>query len=186
MKLRVTRNTGELGAFVRRDLTRDFSLQANFMRKTGGTLLAGKVLPQNMVTIESHLRRGKLLDLRLEAGGSRSDNGLTDSAYRVEARGELPGKLSYAIEHAHAGPDFQGYSSNIDTTYATIGKVITPRFRVHASANYYAGNPALNDILSGNGYVLTEDRRAELMARKRAATEWRLAGDVSLVTLPER
>ena len=82
------RNTEELGAFVRQDLTRDFSLQANFLRKTGGSSLAEKALPQNIVTIESRFRCGKLLDLRLEAGASRSDRGVTDSAYRVEARGE--------------------------------------------------------------------------------------------------
>ena len=142
------RNTEELGAFVRQDLTREFSLQGNFLRKTGGEALFDTALPQNIVTLESRYRRAKLLDLRLEAGVSRSDTGVTDFAYRAEARGELPGKLSYALEHAHAGPDFHGYYHNTDTTYATVAKAITPKFRVHASANYYAGNIAQNDIRS--------------------------------------
>jgi hypothetical protein len=141
-------NSHELGAFVRRDITSGFSLQGNFLRKTGGDLLSLRALPQNIFSLESHYRLGKLLDLRLESALSHSDEGITDFAYRAKAHGELPGKLSYAVEHASAGPDFHGYSSNTDTTYASIAKPLTPALRARASFNRYAGNLALNDVRS--------------------------------------
>jgi hypothetical protein len=141
-------NSDELGAFVRRDITERFSLQGNFLRKTGGDLFSARALPQNIISLESHYRLRKLLDLRLEAGTSRSDEGVMGYAYRAEAHGELSGRLSYAIEHAHAGPDFHGYYSDTDTTYASVSKPITPKFRMHASFNRYAGNLALNDVRS--------------------------------------
>ncbi|MGB8169938.1 MAG: hypothetical protein WCF18_20715, partial [Chthoniobacteraceae bacterium] len=138
----------ELGAFVRRDLTGVFSMQGNFLRKTGDDLIATRGRPQNLATFETNFHFRKLLDLRLEAGASRSDDGTTDSAYRGEARGELPSKVNYAIEHIHAGPDFHGYSRDTDTTCASVTKAVAPGFRVHASLNRYAGNLALNDVRS--------------------------------------
>ncbi|MEO6738763.1 MAG: hypothetical protein ABIP20_00830 [Chthoniobacteraceae bacterium] len=143
-----THNTEEFGAFVRQDFSEKFSLQGNFLRKTGGDQLSAATLPQNIMTLETHYRRGKLLDLGLEAGVARSDSGTTDFAYRAEARGELPGKLSYALEYAHAGPDFNGYYHATDTVYASISKSFTPQLRMHASFNRYAGNLALNDVRS--------------------------------------
>ncbi len=142
------RNSDELGAFVRRDLTDSFSLQANFLRKSGGEALQADALPQNIVTLESHYRVGKGLDLRLESGVSRSDEGVTDNAWRAEAHGELPGNIGYAIEHAHAGSKFRGYYSGNNTTYASATKAITAKFRVHASLNQYKGDLARNDIRS--------------------------------------
>ena len=140
--------TSELGAFVREDITPAFSLQANYLRKTGGDSATSETLRQNIVTLESHYRRGKLINMRLEAGVAASDGGGTDIAYRADIRGELPGRLSYAVEHAHAGPDFHGYYSGTDTTSITLAKVITPRLRAHASLSHYSDNPALNDIRS--------------------------------------
>ncbi len=141
-------NEEEFGAFVRRQLTPELALQGNIFRKTGAVPGAVSALPQNIATLESHYRVAKKLDLDLEAGFSRSDRGEVDYAYRAEAHGELPGKLNYALEYAHAGPEFHGYYSNTDTTYASVTKVITPKFRVHASANFYGGNLALNDVRS--------------------------------------
>jgi predicted porin len=141
-------DTEELGAFIRQEITPDFSLQGNFLRKTGGDSLSATLLPQNIYSVESHYRRGKVLDLHLEAGVGNSDSGISDYAYRADARGELPGKLSYAIEHVHAGPNFLGYYSGTDTTYASLAKVIAPSLRVHASLSHYSDNPALNDVRS--------------------------------------
>ena len=98
---------------------------------------------------------------------------MTDGAWRAEAHGELPGQLHYALEHAHAGPNFHGYYSDTDTTYATVTKKLTPKFRVHASLNHYAGNLALNDVRStvvnressstaGASYALTKDTELSL------------------------
>ena len=165
-------NTEELGAFVRQEWSDSFSLQANFLRKSGAEF-EGDALPQNIITLESRHRIAKLLDLRLEAGASRSDAAVIDFAYRVEARGELPGKISYAVEHAHAGPDFHGYYHDTETTYASVSKVIRPEFRVHASLNRYAGNLALNDVRStvvnrenswnaGTNYALTKNTELSL------------------------
>ncbi|MEI9894762.1 MAG: hypothetical protein WDN28_12965 [Chthoniobacter sp.] len=141
-------NTEEIGAFVRRDITPQFSLQGNFLRKTGGDQLSAQALPQDIVSLESHYHVGKLFDLDLESGVSHSDEGVTDYAWRAEAHGELPGKVSYAIEHVHAGQNFNGYYGPADTTYASVTKAITPKFHVHASLSDYAGNPAFNDVLS--------------------------------------
>ncbi len=141
-------NEEELGAFVRQDFTGNFSLQGNFLRKTGDGLFSTRALPQNIVSLESQYRLRKWLNLRVEAGVSRSDDGVTDYAYRAEARGELPGQLGYALEHAHAGPNFHGYYSDTDTTYATVTKAITPKFRVHGSFNRYAGNLGRSDVRS--------------------------------------
>lgn len=141
-------NTEEIGAFVRRDLTPVFSLQGNFLRKSGGDLLAGSSLPQSIVTLETHYRSGKLLDLRLEGGISLGDHGGSDFAYRAEARGQLPGKINYSVEHVHADPNFQGYYNDTDTTYVSVTKEFTPKFRAHVSMNRYAGNLALNDVRS--------------------------------------
>ncbi len=166
-------NSDELGAFLQRDLTPQLGLQANFLRKTGGDPFSARALPQNIVSLESHYHLRKLLDLRLEAGFSRSDEGVTDSAYRAEAHGELPGRFSYAIEQAHAGPDFHGYYSDTETTNATVTKAITPKFRAHVSYNRYAGNLALNDVRStvvnrensantGVNYALTKKTEVSL------------------------
>ncbi len=140
-------NTEEFGAFVQQELTETFSLQANFLRKAGAEHV-GEALPQNIISLESHYQIAKLLDLRLEAGASRSDDGTRDFAYRLDARGELPSQISYAVEHVHAGPDFHGYYHDSDTTYASLAKAITPKFRVHGSLNRYADNLALNDVRS--------------------------------------
>jgi hypothetical protein len=142
-------NTQELGAFIREQITPSFSIQGSFLRKTGGERATNTAAPpQNILTLESHYRRSKMLELELEAGGSRSDSGVVDFAWRAEAHGELPGKVHYALEHTHAGPNFHGYYSDSDTTYASLTKEFTPKFRVHASANFYAGNLALNDLRS--------------------------------------
>lgn len=141
-------NTEELGAFVRQDFTDTFSLQGNFLRKMGGDRLSGEMLPQNIISLETRYRVGKLLDLRLEGGLSRSDEGTMDFAYRAEARGELPGKINYAVEHAHAGPNFNGQYSDTETTYATLTKALTPKLRANASLNHYENNLAQNDVRS--------------------------------------
>ncbi len=149
MRTRYRQNdTEELGAFIRHDFTPSFRLQGNWLRKSGGDLIFAHALPQNIFTIESQYRRGKHLDFRVEAGMSRSDNGDSDFAYRVDARGELPGNLKYAIEHVHAGPDFHGYYSDTETTNLSLSKSFTPALRVHATMNRYAGNLALNDVRS--------------------------------------
>lgn len=141
-------NTEEFGAFVRHDFTGTFSLQGNFLRKTGADRLSGGMLPQNIISLESRHRVGKLLDLRLEGGVSRSDAGTMDFAYRAEARGELPGKINYAVEHAHAGPNFFGQYNDTDATYATVTKAITAKLRMNASLNRYENNLAQNDVRS--------------------------------------
>ena len=138
-------NTEEFGAFIGQQLTEGLSLRAHFLRKSGEEQFSD-ALPQNIMSLESHYQLAKLLDLRVEAAGSRSDDGTTDFAYRVDARGELPGDTSYAVEHVHAGADFRGYYHNTDTTYASASKAITSKFRVHASLNRYDGNPANSDI----------------------------------------
>ena len=166
-------NRDEFGAFIRQDLTPSWTLQGNFLRKTGSDPMEASAFPQNIVSLESRYRLRKLLDLRLEAAVSRSDDGVTDGAWRAEAHGELPGQFHYALEHAHAGPNFHGYYSDTDTTYATVTKKLTPKFRVHASLNHYAGNLALNDVRStvvnressstaGASYALTKDTELSL------------------------
>jgi hypothetical protein len=166
-------NAQEFGAFVREQITPELAVQGNVLRKSGAVPGRDSALPQNIFTLELRYHRGKMLDLDLEGGFSRSDRGEIDYAYRAAARGELPGKLNYAFEHAHAGPRFHGYYSNTDTTYASVTKVITPKFRVHGSANLYRGNLALNDIRSsvvnrehswraGASYELTKQTGASL------------------------
>lgn len=137
-------NTEELGAFVRRDFGPDFSLQASFLRKWGGGE-PGAALPQNIFSLQAHYRRGQLLDLTLEAAVSRSDRGQVDYAYRLAARGELPGKFVYSLEHTHAGPNFHGYYSDTDSTIATLSKVLGPRLHLRASLAHFSDNLALND-----------------------------------------
>lgn len=141
-------NTEELGAFVRHDFTETFSLQGNFLRKTSADQLPGAMLPENIITLESRHRVGKLLDLRLEGGLSRSDAGTMDFAYRAEARGELPGMINYAVEQAHAGPNFYGQYNDTDTTYATVTKAITAKLHLNASLSRYENNLGQNDIRS--------------------------------------
>jgi hypothetical protein len=168
-------NSHELGAFLRRDFTKGFSLEGNFLRKTGGDLFSMRALPQNIVSLESHYRLEKLLDLRLEVAGSRSDEGVTDFAYRVEAHGELPGKLSYAIEYVHAGPDFHGYYSDTDTTSASVVRPLTPQLRAHASFNRYAGNLALADVRSSvvnRQYSLNSGLDYSLTKKTELSLEW--------------
>ncbi|MEN3370010.1 MAG: hypothetical protein V7609_2153 [Verrucomicrobiota bacterium] len=165
-------NTEEFGAFLRQDWTERFSLQANFLRKTGAQF-PGEALPQNIISLESRYHIAKLLDLRVEAGASRGDEGKTDFAYRIDARGELPGKIHYAVEQVRAGPDFNGYYHDTETTYASVAKAITPTLRVHGSLNRYAGNLALNDVRStvvnredswsaGANYALTKQTELSL------------------------
>ncbi|MDB6139923.1 MAG: hypothetical protein JWO94_2995 [Verrucomicrobiaceae bacterium] len=141
-------NTEEAGAFLRQDITQELSVQGSFMRKSGGESITPWRLPQDIATVETRYHIGKELDLRVEGGLSQTDGGLNDSAYRIEARGELPGHFTYAFEHTHAGPNFDGYYTGNDLTYLSIGRDITPELRVHASFNRYSGNPALNDVLS--------------------------------------
>lgn len=141
-------NTEEVGAYVKQSFGPGISLQGNFLRKWGTDYLGSGDLPQNLFTLEGHYRWGKLLELDAEVGLSVSDSGETDHAYRVDARGELPGKVAYAVEHVHAGPNFHGYYGDNETTYATVSKTLAPNFRVHASVNRYAGNLALNDVKS--------------------------------------
>jgi hypothetical protein len=141
-------NTEEFGAFLRHDFTRTFSLQGNFLRKTGADQLSGGMLPQNIVSLESHHRGGKLLELHLEGGFSRSDSATIDFGYRAEARGELPGKFNYAVEHAHAGPNFYGQYNDTNATYATVTKAITAKLRMNVSLNRYENNLAQNDVRS--------------------------------------
>lgn len=136
-------NTEEIGAFVRRDFGPDFSLQASFLRKWGGGE-PGAALPQNIFSLQSHYRRGKLLDLTIEVAVSRSDAGQVDFAYRLAARGELPGRFVYSLEHTHAGPHFRGYYSDTDSTIATVSKTFG-RLQLRASLAHFSDNLALND-----------------------------------------
>jgi len=137
-------NTEEIGAFIRRDVTQQLSFQTSFLRKWGGDPSEAWTLPQNIVSVEARFRASKALDLRAEYGVSRTDSGQTDSAYRVEARGELFDQLTYAVEHTRAGPNFQGYDNDTQTTYATLAMPINKRWRAHLSVDRYAGNLALN------------------------------------------
>lgn len=141
-------NSQELGTFIQYDISKQLSLRGNFLRKTGGSTQFMPAFPQNIHTLEAHYHPGKWLNLKLEGGFSRSDGGITDHAYRVDARGELPGDFHYSLEHTHAGPDFGGYFSDTDTLYASLNRRITDDLRVHASYNRFAGNLALNDIRS--------------------------------------
>ncbi|MDB6073431.1 MAG: hypothetical protein JWO89_1071 [Verrucomicrobiaceae bacterium] len=145
-------NTDEIGAFLRQDITQELSVQGSFLRKSGAdsgfSSLSAWRLPQDIAAIEARYHLGKALDLRVEGGLSHTDRGGNDNAYRIEARGELPQHFTYALEHTHAGPNFDGYYSGNDLTYLSIGHDITTQLRVHASFSRYTGNPALNDILS--------------------------------------
>lgn len=137
-------NTEELGAFVRQNITPSVDLQANVLRK-----FAGNYLPTtNLFTLESHYTREKLIDLRLEAGVSQTDDGATDFAYRIAARGELPGEIRYAVEHTRAGENFHGYYASANSVFASASKKFGPKFRVNVSLNRYEANPALSDIRS--------------------------------------
>lgn len=139
------KNTEEIGAFVREQLGGGFSMQANYLRKWGGSdAFDAHTLPQSIFSFETHYTRGKEMDLRIEPGVSYSDSGKTDFAFRTEARGVLFGKVNYAVEHVNAGPDFHGYENDTRTTYATVDVPVTKKFRVHASLNDYAGNLDLN------------------------------------------
>ena len=166
-------NTEETGAFLRQDLMQDLSLQASYLHKSGDDPAASWRLPQDLVSLEARYHAGKALDLRLEGGLSEASSGRQDNAWRLDARGTLPGNLTYVVEHAHAGPNFDGYYSGNDLTYVSLGKDFTNQFRAHLSYNRYQGNPALNDILSsvvnsenswnvGVIYSLTKDRDTEL------------------------
>ena len=166
-------NIEETGIFLRQDVTQQLSVQASFLRKSGEEAATPWKLPQDIVSLEARYSVGKALDLRVESGFSRSDSGVEDNAYRIEARGTLPGSLTYVIEHTHAGPNFDGYYSGNDLTYLSLGKDFTKQFRAHLSYNRYNGNPALNDIRStvvnsenswnaGVTYALTKERNTEL------------------------
>lgn len=161
-------NTKELGAFFRQEITPAFSLQANFLYKSGPLDLTTDVDSQNILSLEGRYRFGKQLDLRMEVGLSLSDNGQSDTAYRIEARGELPSQIKYVVEHVRAGPNFYGYFTDTRTTNASVSKAITKDLRITASVNQYAGNLAQNDIRSsvvnresswnvGADYVLNRD-----------------------------
>lgn len=142
--LRRQKNTEEIGAFVRQQLSPGFSIQGNFLRKWGGSGAEQKALPQNIATIETRFQHSRALNLMVEAGVSRSDSGKSDFAIRAEARGELFGKIDYAIEHTYAGPDFHGYENDTRSTYATIAAPLSAKLRAHASLNIYSGNLDLN------------------------------------------
>jgi hypothetical protein len=142
--LRRQKNLQEAGAFVRQQFG-GFSVQGSFLRKWGGeALFSARALPQNILSLETRYQRGKELDLRLEYGVSRSDSGRHDFGFRAEARGELFGKVSYAVEHVYAGPDFHGYDNDTRSTYATVVVPLSKKFRVRASLNNYSGNLELN------------------------------------------
>jgi hypothetical protein len=137
-------NTEELGAFLRQNITPSLDLQANALRKS-----AGNYFPTtNLFTLESHYTDDKLIDLRLEAGLSKTDDGATDFACRIAARGELPGEIRYAVEHTRAGDDFHGYYSNANSVFASASKKFAPKFGVNVSLNHYEANPAVGDIRS--------------------------------------
>lgn len=142
--LRRQKNTEELGAFIRHEVSHGFSFQGNFLRKWGGDDPTRNALPQNIATLETHLRHGRAIDLRVEAGVSRSDSGKTDYAVRAEARGQLFGRLDYAVEHTYAGPNFHGYDSDTRNTYASAVLPLTDQWRAHASLSIYSGNLDLN------------------------------------------
>ncbi len=136
---RQQKNTEEVGAFVHQRFG-GLGVQANFLRKSGGDFLGGHRPSQHIYSLETRYQRDKALDLQLEYGVSRSDSGQSDFGFRAEARGALFGKVSYAIEHVYAGPDFHGYENDTRTTYASIAMPITPDWRVHASLSDYSGN----------------------------------------------
>lgn len=166
-------NSEEFGWYYRQEFTERFCLQGNFLRKIGGDSLSTWPPPQNIVTLQSHYKFKKHLDLEVEAGISRSDDGTMDHAYRAAAHGDLPGKVSYAIEHVHAGPDFHGYFTNTNTTYLSISKEVSKKLRLHAALSRYSGNAALNDVRSsvvnkenswnaGANYQIAEDTELSL------------------------
>lgn len=141
-----TRNVDEWGAFLRKAFSEGFSMQANFLRKSAAGPLSTQIRPQNLVTIESQHRIGENHALRLEAGaGSRVASGGGHRAYRIDARGKLPGQLSYAVERTRAGPNFHGYYNDTETTFASLAMPLGERLRAHGSINRHAGNLALND-----------------------------------------
>ena len=141
-------NIDETGVYLRQDVTEELSVQGNFLRKTGVDTLMPWRLPQDIASVEARYHLGKALDLHLEGGLSQTDSGQSDNAYRIAAKGELPGHFTYTLEHTHAGPNFDGYYSGNDLTYLSIGRDITDHLRLHAAYNKYTDNPALNDVLS--------------------------------------
>jgi hypothetical protein len=146
-------NVEELGFFARYDFSDDFSLQGNFLRKTGGDPAMRNALPQNLMTVEARYRRGRVLSLQAEAGFSEADRGGGDVAARVAADGEIFG-IKYSIEAIHAGAEFYGYFQNTDTLYSSFARQITDRLRAHGSFNRYSGNLELSDIRTT---VVTEE-----------------------------
>lgn len=137
-------NTEELGAFVRQNITASLDLKGNALRKFGGNYFPAT----NLFTLESHYTHEKLIDLRFEGGVSQTDDGATDVAYHIAARGELPGEVRYTVEHTRAGEDFHGYYASANSLFASASKKFAPHFRVNVSLNRYQANPALTDIRS--------------------------------------
>ena len=134
-------NAEEVGVFSRKEMGKSFSVQLSGLRKWGGDSLRG--LPQNIFSFEARYQPSEHLDLRLEYGRSYADNGVQDDGYRIEARGNFA-KFQYVFEHAHAGPNFNGYYCDTDTTHLSLLRPITRQLQATASINRYAGNLSQN------------------------------------------
>lgn len=150
-------NISELGSQAKYSFAEPFEMKLNFLRKwDADNPLAPDAFPQNMLTLESHYKPGKWLDLDMEDGFSRSDNdGELNPAWRVDARGELPHDIYYSLQKTHAAPDFFGSYNNSDSTYATLTFPIYKKLRGNFSYNDYAADQALNPIEST---VLLQER----------------------------
>jgi uncharacterized protein (DUF2141 family) len=139
----------ELGTYVKKDLTDWLGVKANFLRRWGSghpTLTNG--VPQSIYSAESFLKFDPAAQVHLEYGLSNTDDGQTDHGVHAEIRGELFGKLDYALEKIHAGPQFFGYYNDVDSTSAALTFPIYQKLRGSFSFQQYDNNLDRNPIKS--------------------------------------
>jgi uncharacterized protein (DUF2141 family) len=129
-----TRNFQTAGAYVRREFTPAFSLQANALYKSE-TGLAQPSGALGLVSLQPHFNFGKSLDLDLEYAASTGGSGTSAQAHRVQAQGQLFDDVTYSIERVQAGSSFFGYYHGTETAQAAVTFPLYGPLRGKASFN---------------------------------------------------
>ncbi len=129
-----TRNFETAGAYVRREFTPVFSLQANALYKSESGL-APQTGPLGLFSLQPHFNTGKSLDLDLEYAASTAASGTSAQAYRVQAQGQFFDDVTYSLERVRAGNKFFGYYHGTESTQVALAFPIYGPLRGKASFN---------------------------------------------------
>ncbi|MHB9132146.1 MAG: hypothetical protein ACYDBB_13815 [Armatimonadota bacterium] len=130
------------GFFIQRAVSATTSLRLNILRKNQPQPEDAASSRDRIMSLEASLHPSSRMAVGLEFGRCDSDReGETvDYAYRAEVNGVLGSRVYYNIRRTHAGPNYNGYYHDSDSTRGTLSFSLGDRLQLQTSFSSWKSN----------------------------------------------